>query len=169
MPALSQFAAAIANAEGFNSPGSRPQRNNNPGDLRNWPGVPADSAGYSIFPNPQAGWNALEQDLATIAAGQSQYISPEMTIAQMGAVWAGGDPNWASNVAAYLGVSSAAMIGQFLPGNAPAPAPGPGVQAANPLPALSVSAPMSGEDFATLGLLAAGAFALLMIGREIFA
>lgn len=114
MSAPSQFAAAIAQAEGYGVAGALPTRNNNPGDLKGWPGVPADANGYSVFPTAQAGWNALQQQLDDIAAGESSYYTPDMTIAQMGQIWAGGDPNWAANVAAALGVSTSAMIGSFL-------------------------------------------------------
>ena len=114
MPARSQFAAAIGNAEGVNVPGSLPARNNNPGDLRNWPGAPADASGYSIFPTMQAGWDALETQLDAIRNGSSAYYNANMSIAQMGAIYADGDPNWAANVAAFLGTTSNAIIGPLL-------------------------------------------------------
>jgi hypothetical protein len=134
MPAGSQFAAAIANAEGFGISGAIPTRNNNPGDLKNWPGVPADPNGYSVFPSAQAGWDALQQQLDSIAAGASAYYTPEMSIAQMGQVWASGDPNWAANVAAYLGTTTNVMIGSFL---GVAPAPGPAISY-GPLPTMPI-------------------------------
>lgn len=124
----SQFASAIASAEGYGVPGAIPTVNNNPGDLRGWPGVPTDSAGYSVFPTAAAGWAALDQQLATIAAGESAYYTPDMTIAQMGATWADGDPNWAANVSAALGVTSSAMIGSFIGGGSSPAAPSVSIQ-----------------------------------------
>src|SRR5215469_16040434 len=114
MSAPSQFAAAIAAAEGFNTPGSIPATHNNPGDLVNWPGVPADANGYSIFATAADGWNALQEQLDLILNGGSAYYNPEMSIAQMGSIWSGGDPNWALNVAAYLGTTTNVMIGGLL-------------------------------------------------------
>lgn len=121
----STFASAVATAEGYGVPGAIPTVNNNPGDLRGWPGVPTDSAGYSVFPTAAAGWAALEQQLQTIAGGESEYYSPDMTIAQMGATWANGDANWAANVAAALGVTANTMISSFIGGGVAAAAPPP--------------------------------------------
>jgi hypothetical protein len=125
----SPFAQAIATAEGYGVAGARPTVNNNPGDLVGWPGVPQDGEGYSVFPTPQAGWAALETQLSTISNGESAYYSPDMTIAQMGSTWADGDPNWAANVSASLGVSSSAQVGSFIGGTSTG-APGVDVEPA---------------------------------------
>jgi hypothetical protein len=178
MPALSQFAAAIAQAEGYNVAGSRPQRNNNPGDLTNWPGVPTDAGGYSVFPDAQSGWNALEQDLNTIRTGQSQYISPDMSIAQMGAAWAGGDPNWAGNVAAALRTTTNAIIGPLLgpavPIGGPATTLATIAQTATPSQGIMPAAAPSdttGDVYSStsIALIVAGAAVLYLAAREIFA
>lgn len=163
MPARSQFAAAIAQAEGFNSAGSLPQRNNNPGDLKGWPGVPTDASGYSVFPTEQAGWDALQTQLNAIAAGTSAYYTPDMTIAQMGQVWAGGDPNWAVNVAAYLGVSSGVMIGSLL-GMAP------GYATLSPAPAAAapigpVPSVFAGDDMQTALMVLGIGFGILILRK----
>ena len=151
----SQFANAIATAEGYGVAGARPTVNNNPGDLRGWPGAPTDSAGYSVFPSAAAGWAALEQQLATIAAGESAYYTPDMTIAQMGAVYADGDPNWAANVAAALGVTTSAMIGSFIGGTSVPQAPGVTIEPATVL----------GLPPQTLLYVGAGALALFLLSE----
>ena len=38
---------------------NRPQRNNNPGDLRGWPGFPMDGGRFSKFPDAPTGWSRL--------------------------------------------------------------------------------------------------------------
>lgn len=176
MPARSQFAAAIAQAEGFNVAGSLPQRNNNPGDLRGWPGVPSDASGYSVFPSAQAGWDALEAQLNRIRSGVDRYYSPSMTFAQMGAIYAGGDSSWAENVTAYLGTTPNAMIGSFL-GLQPAAVPAdsivseapyvlaPNVTAPNALsPAPAVPVP---ENLRTLVFIVGGAVAVYFLARDL--
>lgn len=51
---------AIANFEGYFQPGSRANRNNNPGNLRNWdPSLPKDDQGFDVFPTLEAGVSAL--------------------------------------------------------------------------------------------------------------
>ena len=60
------FLTAIATEEGYYVDGSRPHRNNNPGDLI-W-GSEAERFGathgdprFAVFPNPQTGWEALKR------------------------------------------------------------------------------------------------------------
>lgn len=66
MDPIESIAQAIATFEGFFRPGSRAQRNNNPGNLR-YVGQPdaigADGAGYAIFPAVEAGWEALRRQI----------------------------------------------------------------------------------------------------------
>jgi hypothetical protein len=63
---ISTWASAIAQFEGFNTAGSRPARNNNPGDLM-YAGQPGatgkDSGGFAIFPDAPTGWQALYNQL----------------------------------------------------------------------------------------------------------
>jgi hypothetical protein len=109
-PLVSALANAIAKAEGyFSSATAVPVRANNPGDLVLGDvgnGV-ANSAGVTIFDSLEDGWNALFNEINAILSGTSKYISPDMTIAQMGQVYAGpaGGAAWAANVAGALGVS----------------------------------------------------------------
>jgi hypothetical protein len=106
------IAKAIARAEGFYVQGSIPQRANNPGDLK------LGDKGYgliddkTVFPSPGQGWNALYHEVQLILDNKSKYYNSGMTIAEVGQVYSGGDPNWAQNVADTLGVDTETPIGQ---------------------------------------------------------
>jgi hypothetical protein len=106
------IAKAIARAEGFYVQGSVPQRANNPGDLKE------GDKGYgliddkTVFPSPGQGWNALYAQVQAILDNRSKYYNSGMTIAEIGMVYSGGDPNWAQNVADTLGVDTETPIGQ---------------------------------------------------------
>jgi hypothetical protein len=66
MDFISIWASAIAQFEGFNLPGSRPARNNNPGDLKfagQSGATGQDSAGFAIFPDASTGFQALYNQL----------------------------------------------------------------------------------------------------------
>jgi hypothetical protein len=67
---MSKLAELISQMEGFNVPGSLPNRQDNPGDLRHAPGEthPADAPNsVGSFDSPDAGWAALERQLALYA------------------------------------------------------------------------------------------------------
>lgn len=120
--AVRAFAQAIAKAEGFFVAGSVPARCNNPGDLT--AGDVGDSPSYPksgpeniiIFPTVDLGWSALYQKLARIRDGMSAVYTPDMTLAQMGLTYSGGDPNWAMNVASALNTTTDATLGSLLNG-----------------------------------------------------
>ena len=57
------IAQAIAQMEGYNTPGTVAQRNNNPGNLRSGPGQIGTSGGFAVFPDPTTGWAALEHQV----------------------------------------------------------------------------------------------------------
>ena len=59
----SSISAAIAQFEGFNSPGSLAARNNNPGNLRSGPGQIGTSGGFAVFPDASTGWAALNNQV----------------------------------------------------------------------------------------------------------
>lgn len=87
---------------------NRPQRNNNPGDLKS--GGIADSLaigvspqGDLIFPNSSTGFKAMTADVTAKIYGASKYLPANPTIAQLGSVYAQ-DPNWAAKVAGILNV-----------------------------------------------------------------
>ena len=89
------MANAIAQAEGFNVAGSIAQRNNNPGNI---------GGASNSYATLDEGWNALYNQINLMFSGPSIY-SPSMTLAEVGNKYANGDPNWAINVAATLGVT----------------------------------------------------------------
>lgn len=66
------FLEAIAREEGFYQDGSRPQRNNNPGDLVYAPesihfGATGSDGRFAIFPTVEMGWDALRRWLSVPA------------------------------------------------------------------------------------------------------
>lgn len=68
---LKDLALAHMNHEGFYK-GSRSQRNNNPGNLRDGP--PQDGDGFTIFKDFNTGFAALEYDVKTKICGGSKHI-----------------------------------------------------------------------------------------------
>ena len=59
---IARVSIGISEMEGWNVVGSRCRRNNNPGNLRSWKGVPVED-GYAKFPTMAAGWNALRKQV----------------------------------------------------------------------------------------------------------
>lgn len=107
----SELAAAIAQAEGYNVPGSIPARANNPGNLENGNigyGTITAAGGQqiTIYPPGDAGMAALENQINLMVSGQSSNYTPDMSIAQVGSIYSGDSSGtWANNVASALGVS----------------------------------------------------------------
>lgn len=56
------IAVAIAEVEGWFTPGTLAQRNNNPGNLRRWGSLPT-SGGFAVFASADAGWQALRRQV----------------------------------------------------------------------------------------------------------
>lgn len=96
--------------------GNRPQRNNNPGNVKRGGiadkfaltdenGRPlTDETGHLMFPSPDAGFNGLRADVKAKISGGSRVVkSSNPTIAEVGKAFAE-DPNWAAGVARVLGV-----------------------------------------------------------------
>ena len=108
----SALSAAIAQAEGYGVPGAIPTLANNPGDLKLGDVGLGTINGITVFPNEDAGASALQAQVESILSGSSKNYSPDESIADVGDTYAGGDPNWAKNVAAALGVSTSTPIGQ---------------------------------------------------------
>lgn len=108
---LKNFARAIASAEGFGVPGAIPTIANNPGDLK----LGGDTInGISVFATADEGWSKLYRQIALIVSGSSNYYNLDMSIAEMGRIYAGGDENWATNVARYLNVSRDAKLWEVI-------------------------------------------------------
>lgn len=90
------------------STGNRPQRNNNPGNVKagglaDELAVGTDDQGHLVFPDAATGFKALTADLTAKINGGSQHLPANPTIAQLGKVYAE-DPNWPIKVAQMLGV-----------------------------------------------------------------
>jgi hypothetical protein len=97
----------VSSASGAN----RPQRNNNPGNLKSGGvadqlAIGTDEQGHLVFASAADGARALRMDIEAKVSGNSRHVGPNPTIAQLGAVYAE-DGNWANKVAGYLGVSPA--------------------------------------------------------------
>jgi hypothetical protein len=104
---ISKIADAIAFAEGYLVAGSRPRRNNNPGDLeRDLTGKAIGRDGrYVIYATPEDGREALEHQVRLMFDGSHIY-KPFMTIAEIARLYTATNPEvWASNVAGHLGVN----------------------------------------------------------------
>lgn len=106
-----RIAQAIAKAEGFGIPGAIPTLANNPGDLTagdagSFPTLGTmNEEGVIHFANLADGWTRLYVKVTRMLGGQSAVYPLTMTLEQVGLKYSGGDPNWATNVAAALGVS----------------------------------------------------------------
>ena len=112
---IARIADAIAFAEGFYAPGSRPRRNNNPGDLeRDVTGKAAGMDGsYVIYATVQDGWDALKHQVSLMFEGSHIYNS-SMTIAQVAVHYTATQSGvWAANVAARLGVNVATRLNEI--------------------------------------------------------
>jgi hypothetical protein len=119
MPQIAILFAAIAHAEGFWVPGSRPRRNHNPGDLIGKDGV------NTPYPDILAGAAALHSQLALMLAGSSHVYSLQMTWRHVSLLWTGGDnaAGWCMAVCEDLGVDPDSTIADFVRAvRAPAPA-----------------------------------------------
>jgi hypothetical protein len=100
---------AIAHMEGFYELNSRPQRNNNPGDL-SW-GTEAQAFGathgdprFAVFPNAATGWVALQNWLSRPAKLVNHPVEGLFL-----------DPNGTTLESGYLGATLAQVIHRFAP------------------------------------------------------
>ncbi len=100
------FDAAITNAEGYGTPNYAYPNANNPMDLMPG-GVEA------TYPTVDAGLQAGDSMLSRISQGLSGVYSPNETLAQFGSTYSGGDPNFANNVGASLGVPVTTPLSQI--------------------------------------------------------
>jgi hypothetical protein len=112
---ISKIADAIAFAEGYFVDGSRPRRNNNPGDLERDPtgkGIAWDGP-YVIYATAQDGREALEHQVRLMFAGSHIY-KPWMTVAEIARRYTATEPAvWARNVAGRLGVKLETRLDQI--------------------------------------------------------
>jgi hypothetical protein len=113
---MTKLAHAMAHVEGYFVLGSRPDRNNNPGNLRPPKAVKLrgqtglDDAGFAIFPDAVTGWAALDRQIA-IDAKRGH------TLATFIAKYAPASENNTSSYLAYLertlGVTGAVKLSEF--------------------------------------------------------
>jgi hypothetical protein len=116
-PSIRKLGEAIATAEGFYIEGSRPNRNNNPGDLTvdvTGKGIGKDGP-FVIYANAQDGFEALYKQISEWLSGISSHISADMTISETARIYSpDGWIAWANNVANYLGVSIDTPLNQIV-------------------------------------------------------
>jgi hypothetical protein len=120
--AVQSFAQGIAVAEGFFVSGSRPQRDNNPGDLTVdtiGKGVSMDGP-FVVYGSPEDGWDALKQQVRLMLTDASAFYNSNMTIREVAERYTTTDQMaWATNVAAVLGVSIDTKLSDLLSAAAP--------------------------------------------------
>jgi hypothetical protein len=112
---IDKLADAFAFAEGFYVNGSRPQRNNNPGDLTRALGFPTIGMDdmYVIFATVTDGWNALKKLIELMLTNQSTIYTSNMTIYEVAQYYTTTQQTeWATNVALRLGVSPFTKISE---------------------------------------------------------
>lgn len=105
-----QSFSGVGNTTASTGQGNRPQRNNNPGNVKagglaDSLAVGTDDQGHLVFPDAASGFKALTMDLTAKIGGSSRYLPPNPTLAQLGKVYAE-DSNWPVAVARMLGVST---------------------------------------------------------------
>lgn len=99
----------VGNTTASAGTGNRPQRNNNPGNVKAGGladplAIGTDDQGHLIFPDAATGFKAMTADITAKINGNSRFLPPNPTISQLGKVYAE-DQNWPNSVARILGVS----------------------------------------------------------------
>lgn len=120
------WASAVAQFEGFNKPGNRAQRNNNPGNLKfaGQPGaIGSDSGGFAIFPDPGTGFQALYNQLQKYVVSYPNYSILDITAKYLGQSAPTSDSQgnaftYAAYVASALGTDVSTTLGE-LSGSSP--------------------------------------------------
>jgi hypothetical protein len=114
--AVDRIATAIAAAEGFSIPGSRPGRNHNPGDLTvdtTGKGVGRDGI-FIVYATDSDGWDALRQQVQLMLNNTSKVYNNGMTIADVAARYTTTDQAaWAAIVARELGVTQDTTLAEI--------------------------------------------------------
>jgi len=146
------WANTIAQMEGYNTPGTRPARNHNPGDLKyaGQPGaIGADAGGFAIFPDDVTGFQALYLQLQKYVLDYPGFTILDITAHYLGqsspTVNSQGNAfTYAAAVASSLGVDTGTTLAQLAGGM-------PGVAApASPIPTDSVDASSTGTIDASM-------------------
>jgi hypothetical protein len=119
-PATVALAQAIAAAEGFNVPGSRPARNHNPGDVTQdliGKAVGIDGP-FPVYATDADGWANLYAQINLWFSGGSAHATGDSTISQIASFYTtdsppGAQATWALNVANAVGVTVDTPINQI--------------------------------------------------------
>lgn len=110
------LAQAIATAEGFYVDGSRPQRDNNPGDMTVdiiGRGIGKDGP-FIVYATADDGWANLKAQIQKWFDGSSHNADSSSTIADLSSFYTANDQgSWAANVASALGVDVNTPISQL--------------------------------------------------------
>jgi hypothetical protein len=167
------WAAAIAQFEGFNTAGSRPARNHNPGDLKfagQGGAVGQDPQGFAIFPDDPTGFQALYNQLTLYVQNFPGYSLLQIMAHYLGqpnpTSDAQGDAyTYAGAVASALGVTVdttlAALAGMV--GSSDPIGPTDSASGASPaLPSILTGGPGTSD---ILLLLVAGALVFYLVNR----
>lgn len=106
---VKRIAQAIATAEGYGVPGAIPTVRNNPGNIRSKEGP------IATYPSPEAGWEALYNQVRRMLDGSSPYYPTHYTLAQVARVYTGESAymNWARNVGRILGVGTDVIFSEI--------------------------------------------------------
>jgi hypothetical protein len=167
MSLTESIAQAIAKQEGFYTPGTIAQRQNNPGNLRSWGSNPIVS-GYAKFATVQDGWNALYSQIQT---NIDRGLTLNEFFAGKPGVYPGYSPSSDNNrpIAYAAFVGSQAGIPVDVPLNS-LTGGGPNQAAA---PDQTFTGDINGDpsqagtiDWATLGLVGLGALVLWLVFRD---
>ncbi len=122
-PITISLANAIALANGYNVVGSVPNKNNNPGNLKNGDvGFGVDSVGNTIYGTPEMGNLALRTQAAHILNGDNKMFSysPARTpLSVIGTILAPNDASWIKNVASSLGINPSTKLSTITNGFTP--------------------------------------------------
>jgi hypothetical protein len=107
---VNKIADAIAFAEGFYVQGSRPQRNNNPGNLTvdlpgGGQGIGKDGI-YIVYDTAADGWADLKVEIELMLTNRSRIYNREMSIVEVAQKYTTTQQfSWAQNVSHRLGVT----------------------------------------------------------------
>jgi len=115
---VSRIAEAIAFAEGFHVAGSRPRRNNNPGNLTldiagGGRTVGRDGA-YVVYATAADGWEDLKAQVRMMLANKSRFYNRDMRLIDVARIYTATEQDaWARNVAFKLGVTSETKLSEI--------------------------------------------------------
>src|SRR5580658_282934 len=111
---MSKLAQAIAKEEGIDVPGSVPNRDNNPGDLRHSPHsfhTPSDPNAIGQIPTRAEGWEDLERQLTLFA---QRNLTLQEAIYEFAPPTENNSAGYLAFVCNELGVPSSTLVSQAL-------------------------------------------------------